>query len=350
MSLPRMIELRSDTFTLPTPAMMDAIRDAPLGNDDYNEDPTVHRLEALAAQRVGKEAAILMPTGTMANLAALMIHCPRGTTVLAGDQSDIYVYESGSFAVCGGLVLRSVATQDDGRLAPAQLLEELTLDPDDAQFPRPAALCIETPQNRCGGVVLPIAYLAELRALSRTHGVALHLDGARVFNAAVALGVPATELTEHCDSLQFCLSKGLSAPIGSIVAGSGDFVARVRRLRKLLGGSMRQAGIFAAAGIVALEHMVDRLADDHRHARLFAEAIAKLPGITVQLDTVQTNMVLFKLADPRFTDASFTAAVRARGILLGELGRGNLRAAFHAGVTRADLDRTIDVISDLLRA
>jgi threonine aldolase len=349
MSSPRPIELRSDTFTLPTPAMMDAIRDAELGDDVYGEDPTVRRLEELAAARVGKDAAILMPSGTMANLASLMAHCPRGTTVLAGDQSDLFVYESAGPAVCGGLVLKSVSTEDDGRLSREALIAALSEDPDDPQFPRPSALCIETPHNRCGGVVLPISYLAELRATTRAHGLALHLDGARVFNAAVALGVPAADLTAHVDSLQLCLSKGLSAPIGSIAAGSASFVAQVRRIRKTLGGGMRQAGIVAAAGIVALEQMIDRLAEDHRHARLLAEGIAQLPGLSIRLEAVQTNMVLFKVIDPRFTLTSFIAAARERGVNLGELGRGHLRAALHAGVTRQDVDRTLEVLEDIVR-
>jgi threonine aldolase len=345
----RAIELRSDTFTLPTPAMMEAIQRAELGDDVYGEDPTVRRLEELAAARVGKPAAILMPSGTMANLATLMVHCPRGTAALAGDQSDIVVYESAGPAVCGGIVLRSIATDDDGRLVADHLAEALAEDPEDPQFARPAALCIETPHNRCGGVVLPLSYLAELRALTRARGLALHLDGARVFNAAVALGVPAAEITAHVDSLQFCLSKGLSAPVGSIVAGSSELVAEVRRVRKTLGGGMRQAGIVAAAGIVALEQMVDRLAEDHRNARRLAEGIARIPGLAIRIDAVQTNMVLFKVVDPRFTLMSFIAAVRERGVRLGELGRGHVRAATHAGVTRDDVDRALAAIAEVLR-
>lgn len=345
----RPIELRSDTFTLPTPAMIEAIRRAELGDDVYGEDPTVRKLEELAAARVGKPAAILMPSGTMANLATLMAHCPRGAAALAGDQSDIVVYESAGPAVCGGIVLRAIATDDDGRLVAASLDEALAEDPEDPQFARPAALCIETPHNRCGGVVLALDYLAELRARTRARGLALHLDGARVFNAAVALGVPASAITAHVDSLQFCLSKGLSAPIGSIVAGSAELVAQVRRIRKTLGGGMRQAGIIAAAGIVALDQMIDRLADDHRHARRLAEGLAELPGIAIRLSAVQTNMVLFRVIDPRFTLASFLAAVRERGVLLGELGRGHVRAATHAGVTGSDVDRALAVIAEVLR-
>lgn len=265
-----MIELRSDTFTLPTPAMRQAMVTAPLGDDVYGEDPTVGRLERLAADRLGKEAACLLPSGTMANLTALLAHCPRGSTAVVGDESDIYLYEAAGASVVGGIGYVPLPNQADGTLAPADLAAAFPEDPDDPQFALPAVVCLETPQNRCGGVALPLDYLPEVADLAHARGAALHLDGARVFNAAVALGVPVDRVAQPADSVQFCLSKGLSAPIGSMVAGGAGFVGRVRRLRKMLGGGMRQAGVVAAAGIVALEEMVDRLAEDHAHARRLA--------------------------------------------------------------------------------
>ncbi len=344
-----MIELRSDTFTLPTRAMMDAIAVAPLGDDVYGEDPTVRRLEEMAAEKVGKEAACLMPSGTMANLAAMLAHCPRGSKILVGNESDIYIYEAGGASVCGGLVYEPIATQPDGRLLIEDLERAFPDDPEDPQFALPAVICLENTHNRCGGLPLPHGYLREVGMLARTWGVALHLDGARLFNAAVAQGVSPAEICREADSVQFCLSKGLSAPVGSVVAGSRSFIEKVRRYRKMLGGGMRQAGIIAAAGIVALEQMVDRLAEDHANARLLAEGLAEIPGIAVDPAAVQTNILFFRVTDPRFTWQSFVESVRRKGLSVAELGHGRIRAVTHSGITAREIQSALEIVSRTMR-
>jgi threonine aldolase len=342
-----MIEMRSDTFTLPTAAMLEAMVSAPLGDDVYGEDPTVNRLETLAAQRLGKESACLMPSGTMANLASIMAHCPRGSSVIVGSESDIYLYEAGGAAACGSVTYVPVPNRPDGTLALSDLAEALPPDLEDPQFAVPALICLENTQNRCGGRALSDAYQASVQEWAHGHGLAVHLDGARVFNAAVALGVPASEVAAHADSVQFCLSKGLSAPIGSIVAGSGEFIARVRRIRKMLGGGMRQAGVIAAAGIVALEDMVDHLATDHALARRLAEGLGTMPGIALE-SMPETNIILFRVLDPRFTWSSFVDAAGAAGVALIGFGHDRIRAVTHSGLSTEDIDRALDLIAKVL--
>lgn len=340
-----MIELRSDTFTQPTKAMLDAIVTAPLGDDVYGGDPTVNRLERLAADLLGKANACLMPSGTMANLAAIMAHAPRGSKVLVGAESDIYLYEAGGATVCGGIVYEPIANSSDGTLPLALLKDALPEDPTDPQFALPGLICLEDTQNRCGGVVLPNAYHEEVAEFAHARGIPIHLDGARIFNAAVARGVPVAEVARYADSVQFCLSKGLSAPIGSMVAGDDGLVASVRRIRKMLGGGMRQAGVVAAAGIVALEEMIERLADDHANARFLAEGLAGLPGVTVE-GRPQTNVVLFRVAG--WGAARFVAAAAQAGVATGTFGHGRIRAVTHAGVDSTDLNEALSRLSGVL--
>jgi threonine aldolase len=339
------IELRSDTFTQPTARMRAAMVRAPLGDDGYGEDPTVLRLERLAAARLGKEAACLMPSGTMANLASIMAHAPRGSTVLVGAESDVYLYEAHGAAVLGGVSYQPIGTRPDGTLDLADLAAGLPADPDDPQFAPPALICLENTHNRSGGRILPPAYQARVAAFAARQGLPLHLDGARIFNAAVGLGVPVAEVARHADSVQFCLSKGLSAPVGSIVVGSGEFVARVRRIRKMLGGGMRQAGVLAAAGIVALEEMVQRLAEDHANARRLAAGLATVPGVVVD-PPPQTNMVMFRV--PHLAPPAFVAAAARAGVAVGGFGHGRIRAVTHHGVTAADVDAAVDAIAGVL--
>jgi threonine aldolase len=338
------IELRSDTFTLPTESMRAAMTSAPLGDDVYGEDPTVNRLEALAAQRLGKEAACLMPSGTMANLASLLVHAKRGEKVLVGAESDIYLYEAAGASVCGGLAYEPIPNRPDGTLDDAALAESIPDDPDDAQFARPSVICLENTQNRCGGVVVPLEYQVRMAQFARQHGLRVHLDGARLFNAAVALGVAPEKVVQDADSAQFCLSKGLRAPIGSMVVGGGPFVESVRRVRKMLGGGMRQAGVIAAAGIVALDEMVDRLADDHALARRLAGGLAEIPGVSLT-SPVQTNIVLFRV-DGVDAGAVIEAAGRF-GVALYPFGHGRVRAVTHADVTTADIDRALEVLASV---
>lgn len=343
-----MIDYLSDTVTQPTAAMRAAMADAPVGDDVYGEDPTVNRLESMAAEMLGKEAGCFMPSGTMANLASVLAHCPRGYEILVGDESDLYHYEAGGVSIVGGVVLHPVPTDADGRLA-LEDLKAAVRDPTDFQMARAGLICLENPHCRRGGRALPLAYLESVRALADDLDLPVHMDGARIWNAALACGVPAADIARHADSLQFCLSKNLAAPVGSMVVGTATFVDDVRRLRKMLGGGMRQVGILAAAGIVALETMVPRLTEDHRRARRLAEAIAQLPGIEVDLHEVETNMVFFRVVAAGVTTEGFLRALQEKGVRMGELGHGRIRAVVHYQISDEDIDSTIDVFRALTR-
>lgn len=344
-----MIELRSDTFTVPTRKMREAMATAPVGDDVYGEDPTVRRLEEVAADLLGKESACLMPSGTMANLAALLAQAPRGSTAIVGAESDIYVYEAAGASVCGGIGYLPVAVEADGSLRMADLVDALSIDPDDPQFARPAVICLENTQNRRCGAVVQQDHLEAVYAGARHHGVAVHLDGARLFNAAVAAGLPAAELARGADTVQVCLSKGLSAPIGSVLAGRADAVANARRARKMLGGGMRQAGIVAAAGLIALTEMTDRLADDHALARRLADGLATVSDLVVENPRPQTNIVMFRAADPGLPWQSIVREAASSGLRVGELGHGRIRAVTHRCVTGEQIDRAVAILSDAVR-
>jgi threonine aldolase len=339
----RTIDLRSDTVTLPMPEMRRAIAEAALGDDVYGEDPTVNRLETLAAERVGKEAAVLVTSGTMGNLCAILAHCGRGQEAIVGDESHIYHYEGGGASVLGGVALHLVATAANGEL-PLSALADAVRDPEDSHEAITQLICLENTHNRCGGVVLSIEYMAATKRFAEEHGLLIHLDGARMFNAAVALGVDAREITQHVDSVQFCLSKGLAAPVGSILAGDAAFITRARRVRKMVGGGMRQAGIIAAAGIVALEQMVDRLAEDHANARLLAEGLATFPQVNIDLGTVQSDIVIFRLHEGYGTPEAFARAAAERGLLIGGIGRNYIRAVTHYGIDSGDIEETLEIV------
>lgn len=345
--LTRPIDLRSDTVTLPTSAMRTAMARAEVGDDVYGEDPTVNRLEELAAQRVGKAAAMFVPSGTMGNLCALLAHCNRGDEAIVGDQSHIYNYEAGGASVVGGVAFHVIPNQPDGTIALDNLRAAVRWT-DDPHCAETRLICLENTHNRCGGMVLSPEYLASVAAFARERDLLVHLDGARVFNAAVALGVNVTELTRHADSVMFCLSKGLSAPVGSVLCGDDAFIRRARRARKVLGGGMRQAGVIAAAGIVALETMVDRLAEDHAHARMLAEGLAGFPQIAIEPARVQTNIVIFTLRDGWSADA-FVARLRERGVLIGDMGGGRIRAVTHYGIDAGDIADTLAVVEEVVR-
>ncbi|GAA3034154.1 GntG family PLP-dependent aldolase [Actinokineospora globicatena] len=342
-----MIELRSDTFTRPTADMLAAMASATQGDDVYGEDPTVRELEELAAHTLGKDAGCLMPSGTMANLACLMAHAPRGTKVLVGRESDIYIYEAGGASVCGGLVYEPIDNQPDGTLRIADLVEGCPKDPEDPQFALPAVVCVENTQNRCGGRILSAEHLADVRAFADDRGLRLHLDGARLFNAAAGSGRTPAEIAAPADSVQFCLSKGLSAPIGSMVVGDRELVAKARRIRKMLGGGMRQAGFIAAAGIVAIK-TADRLVEDHANARRLAIGLADIPGVEIDPEVVETNICMFRITAPGWTLPAFFAAAREHGLALAELGHGRARAVTHRGVGARDIDDAVDIVAKVL--
>jgi threonine aldolase len=274
-SMAHIIDLRSDTVTRPTAEMRRAMAEAAVGDDVYGEDPTVNRLEELGAAKLGKEAALFVPSGTMGNLISVLTHTPRGAEVILGDESHIYHYEQGGASAVGSCVFHPVATEANGELA-LDRIEAAIRNADNAHFAAPGVICLENTHNRRGGAVLSVEYCRQVRAIADRHGLPVHLDGARLANAAGALNVSLKELADPFDSVQFDLSKGLGAPVGGLVAGSGEFIKKARRYRKLLGGGMRQAGVIAAAGIVALEKMTDRLRDDHALARRLAEGLALL--------------------------------------------------------------------------
>jgi threonine aldolase len=333
---PRPVDLRSDTVTLPTPSMRAAMAAAEVGDDVYGEDPTVNRLESIAASLLGHEAALFVPSGTMANLLALLTHCSRGTKVLVGDASDIWLWEAGGGSVLGGLVYQPVPTQDTGELR-VQDLEAAVGEARDVMCAVAGLVCLEDTHCMTGGRALSLAYLRSVRGFAAASGLPLHLDGARIFNAAVALGVDVSRIAQAADSVTFCLSKGLGAPVGSVLVGREGFIDRARRLRKMLGGGMRQAGVLAAAGLVALQEMVGRLAEDHALAALLADGLSGLPGIE-QGARPQTNIVIWRLSDPEISARSFIGALAEEGVHVAELGRGRIRAVTHHGIGSQEIE------------
>jgi threonine aldolase len=324
--------LRSDTVTKPTPAMRAAMAQAEVGDDVYGEDPTVNRLQSLAADMLGTEAALFATSGTQSNLLGVMSHCERGDEYIVGQHAHTYRFEGGGAAVLASIQPQPIDFQEDGTLD----LHEVTqnIKPNDFHFARTRLLCLENTQE---GKVLPLDYLAKASALAKQHGLSLHLDGARVFNAAVKLRVPVREITRHFDTISFCLSKGLGAPVGSVLCGSREIVDKARRWRKVLGGGMRQAGILAAAGIHALTHHVDRLAQDHENAGMLAQGLAQITELAVDPGRVQTNMVLFTMEPPRFK--ALQAYLKERGILIS--GREKVRLVTHLDVSPEDIGMVV---------
>jgi threonine aldolase len=336
----RIVDLRSDTVTLPTPAMRRAMFEANLGDDVYGEDPTINQLESLAATRLGKQAGLFVPSGTMANLACLLTHCQRGEEAIMGHLAHTFLFEAGGSAAVGGIHPRTIPNQPDGTLDLADI-EPAIRSPGNEHYPCTRLICLENTHNRCSGAVLTPTYMAQVRALADHYGLAIHLDGARIFNAAVALDLPAAELARDADSVGFCLSKGLAAPVGSVICASTEFIARARRQRKLLGGGMRQAGVLAAAGILALEEMVDRLAEDHANARLLAEGLSSIRGILLDVEKIQTNIVIFELGPEAPAPADFAAALAGQGIKIGAIGGRRLRAVTHYGIDSRDIQHAL---------
>lgn len=341
------IDLRSDTVTLPTAEMREAMAGAGVGDDVFGEDPTVNRLEALLAERVGMEAALFVASGTMGNVTCVLTHCARGEEVILGTQSHIFLNEAGGMAALGGIFPHTIEDQPDGTLRLEQI--EAAIRPENIHFPRTRLLCLENTHNRCYGTPLTPQYTAAAVALAKGRGLLVHLDGARLFNAGVALGVDVRELTRGVDSVNICLSKGLAAPVGSVVCGSRDFIARARRTRKMLGGGMRQAGVLAAAGIVALERMVARLAEDHALARRLAEGIAQIPGLATEPERVQTNILYVDLCDRRFSDAAFIARLAEKGLRLSHTGPARFRMLTHHGIDGAAIDAALAALRAVMQ-
>jgi threonine aldolase len=341
------VDLRSDTVTLPTPQMREAMAEAVVGDDVYGEDPTINQLEEMSASIMGKRAGLFMPSGTMGNLAAILAHCGRGDEFILGDQSHTFLFEAGGAAALGGVHPHLLRNQVDGTL----ILDEIegAVRKEDIHQPISRLVVLENTHNRCGGVALSLEYTRAVGDLAQQHGLQLHLDGARIFNAAVALGVEAADLAEPTDSVTFCLSKGLCAPVGSVLCGSSDFIARARRMRKMLGGGMRQAGVLAAAGILALGSMIERLEEDHVRAKNLAQGLATINGLVLNPTIPETNMVFLSLNDEVPFNASEVAlCLKERGVLVGVVSNSGFRLVTHYWIEDSDIDQTIESFREVM--
>jgi len=344
--MPDLIDLRSDTVTKPTPAMRAAIQAAEVGDDVFNEDPTVRRLEERVAAVLGKEAAVFVPSGTMSNQIAVKAHCQPGDELLCDVNCHIYNYEAGGPAVLSGVTCRTI-DGDHGILDLNQLEDKIR--PVNDHLVRTRLVCLENTHNRGGGRIYPIEKIDAISAWAHTHGLIMHLDGARLWNAVVATGIAAVEWARHFDTVSVCFSKGLGAPIGSALAGPRDFITRARRVRKLFGGSMRQAGIAAAGALFALENHVERLAEDHRNAQVIAQAVADAPGLHLDPPEVETNLVFFDVDRELGSAQSVAAALKARGVLVLPTAPQRIRACAHLDVSAAQAERAADAIRQAVK-
>ncbi|MFP4085902.1 MAG: low-specificity L-threonine aldolase [Desulfobacteraceae bacterium] len=344
----RFIDLRSDTVTQPTQSMRRAMAQARVGDDVFGEDPTVNRLEAMAATLMGKEAALFVTSGTMANLVCLLVHCGRGDEMILGHRAHTLLYEQGGAAALGGIHPWVVPNQPDGTIALEDL--ENAVRPENIHFPRTRLIVLENTHNRCAGSPLDPAYMAGVGEIAQRHSLKVHVDGARIFNAAAALDVKAFKLVGQADSVSFCLSKGLAAPVGSLVCGSERFISEARRARKVLGGGMRQAGILAAAGIVALEEMKDRLTEDHQNARSLARGLAPMTGLSVEPERFRTNIVYADiLPDTGLTGETLRQLLYSEGVGVLPTGPQQIRLVTHCHITAADVNKALETIQKVLK-
>jgi threonine aldolase len=339
------IDLRSDTVTLPTEEMIRSITEAEFGDDVSREDPTVNRLEELSAEIFGTESALLVPSGTQSNLIALMAHCKPGDEVIMDSESHVYYYEVGGMSAVAGLIPRLIKGKR-GIFKPEQLNQ--VYRGRNVHFPNPALVEIENTHNRAGGTIWKPQDVAAVAEVARDLDMSIHIDGARIFNAAVALGISVKEYASQVDSISFCLSKGLSAPVGSVLVGSEKFIERSRKIRKMLGGGMRQAGIIAAPGIIALTKMVSRLEEDHQNAQLLANGLNSMEGLSIDMESVQTNIVVVDLSGTGIDAATFSAKAMNCGVLVSIFGSHSIRFVTHHGITANDIEITIERLESLL--
>jgi threonine aldolase len=342
----RVVDLRSDTVTKPTAAMRRAMAEAEVGDDVFGEDPTVARLESLAAERLGKEAGLFVTSGTQGNQVSLMAHTQRGDEIILDENCHIFNYEVASLAVLSAVQSRTLRGRY-GILDPDEV--RAAIRPPNIHYPKDTLICVENTVNRGGGAAYPMDTLRAIRRIATEHGLAVHMDGARLFNAVVATGVSAMEIAAQADSVTFCLSKALAAPVGSVVTGTRAFIDRARRARKMLGGGMRQAGIIAAAGIVALETMVDRLAEDHANAKRLAEGLAGLPGIAIDVDRVQTNIVIFSLRRADLDAPGLVLKLGEQGIKCFNIDHERVRMVTHKDVNRAGIEQALEAVEAILK-
>jgi threonine aldolase len=342
----KIIDLRSDTVTLPSDEMRQSIANADLGDDVFREDPTINQLESKSSELFGKEAAIFVPSGTMGNLASILAHCDRGTEIILGDKSHTFLYEGGGISAFGGIHSRQLPNQDDGTLDVEEIKSAIRTEND--HFPKTSAISLENTHNMCFGMPLSVEYINSVALIAKENGLKLHIDGARIFNAAVALNVAVKDLVENADSVTFCLSKGLAAPVGSVVCGGEKFIYQVRRNRKALGGGMRQAGILAAAGLLSLNLAESQLLEDHKNAKLLAEGIAQINGLTIDEKKVQTNIIYFGLNSPKLTGSQLVSKMDNRGIKFFEISSNRFRLVTHYGITRDDIEKTLEVLDKMV--
>jgi len=339
------IDLRSDTVTQPTNEMREAMKNANVGDDVYQEDPNVNQLEELSAKKLGKEAALFVPSGTMGNLVAVLTHCQRGDEIILEKDSHIYYYEVGGISAVAGAIPRLIIG-DKGILNPQDVKK--ALKEKNIHYPETTLICLENTHNRAGGTIIPPKVTEEICQLAHQKNIAVHLDGARIFNAAISLNIETALLTKNVDSVMFCLSKGLSAPVGSILAGSKEFIHLARKNRKMLGGGMRQAGILAAAGIVALEKMIEKLEEDHKNARILGEGLASISGVKVDLETIQTNMVYFDLQESGKDTYQFLPKLAEYNILGSPRPPTKVRLVTHYGISEEDIYNTIMAVKEIV--
>lgn len=343
----RTVDLRSDTVTEPTERMRGAVAEAAVGDDVFGEDPTVLRLESSACERVGKEAAMFVPSGTMGNLISVLCHCQRGDEIILGEQSHIFLNETGGISALGGVVVHTVPNEEDGTISLPKM--EAAIRGSNIHHPETKLICIENTHNRCSGAPLTPEYTASVCELAGTHGLGVHLDGARLFNAACALRVDPKELTNGVDSLIFCFSKGLSAPVGSVVCGDRKFVARARKVRKMVGGGMRQCGMIAAAGAVALEEMTERLGEDHINAKRLAQGIDGIPGLRVETSLVRTNILYADLVARNHSPHEFFDLLETKGVRILLTGPARFRMVTHYGIIEEDIDYAVEAMREALK-
>ena len=341
------VDLRSDTVTRPTPEMREAMAEAEVGDDVFGDDPTVNQLEELAARMLGKEAALFVPSGTMGNLIALLVHCQRGDEVIVGSRSHIYLNEAGGMSALGGIQACPVQNQPDGTLALDDILASIRTE--DVHHPITRLVCLENTQNVCGGMPLSAEYTRQVGELARENNLLLHIDGARIFNAAVAQNVSVQKLVEPADSVMFCLSKGLASPIGSLVLGTRKFITRARHIRKMLGGGMRQVGIVAAAGVISLEKMTKRLGDDHARAKEIADGLRQIKGLSVDPDSPYTNMVYLSISDEAGINLfQIGEHLKKLGVLVDADNAKRLRLVTHYWIDEAAVDQAVSAFREVL--
>ena len=341
-----MIDLRSDTVTLPPEEMKDAITNAELGDDVFSEDPTINEFEPMAAELMGMESSLLVPSGTMANLIGVLSHCERGDEVILGHLAHTFLYEAGGISAFGGIHSRQLINQSDGTLLLPDIMAAIRYQND--HFPPTKLICLENTHNLCNGSPLEKDYISNVVEIAKSNSLKVHVDGARIFNASAALGVSPSDLNEGIDSVSFCLSKGLSAPIGSLLCGSKNFIKKARRIRKALGGGMRQGGIVAAAGKYALEHMVSRISEDHRLARKLAEGLSNINFIYLNPKDIRTNIIYFKFKSDRYSEQVLLDTMKKKGILFLESSPGKFRMVTHSCVNENDIDYTINELVKFL--